>query len=76
MGTRLLEPPGVSGDGRSVLAAGGSVMLKVNTKDIVEITWSSPKGKFAGAGKEISEELGRKPHSTDLNDRHPFWCRR
>ena len=30
-------------------------MLKVNTKDIPEISWSSPKGKFGGAGKEISE---------------------
>src|SRR5882762_5289126 len=30
------------------------------------------KGKFAGAGKEISEALGRKPQSTDLNERHPF----
>ena len=47
-------------------------MRKVNTKNIVEITWSSPKGKFVGAGKEISEELGRKPQSTDLNERHPF----
>ena len=47
-------------------------MRKVNTKDIVELTWSSPKGKFVGAGKEISEELGRKPQSTDLNERHPF----
>ncbi len=47
-------------------------MLKINTKDIVEVTWSSPKGKFGGAGKEISEELGRKPQSTDLNERHPF----
>jgi uncharacterized cupin superfamily protein len=36
------------------------------------VTWSSPKGKFAGAGKEISEELGRKPQSTDLKERHPF----
>ena len=41
-------------------------MKKVNTKDIVEVTWSSPKGKFVGAGKEISEELGRQPQSTDL----------
>src|SRR5436305_9137134 len=47
-------------------------MRKVNTKDVVEFTWSSPKGKFVGAGKEISEELGRKPKSTDLNERHPF----
>ena len=47
-------------------------MRKVNTKDIAEVTWTSPKGKFGGAGKEISEELGRKPHSTDLMERHPF----
>jgi len=48
------------------------VMHKVNTTKMVEVTWSSPKGKFVGAGKEISEELGRKPESTDLNERHPF----
>ena len=47
-------------------------MRKVNTNDIVEDTWSSPKGTFAGAGKEVSEELGRQPRSTDLNERHPF----
>ena len=47
-------------------------MRKVNTNDMAEVTWSSPKGKFAGAGKEISEKLGRKPQSTDLNERHPF----
>jgi uncharacterized cupin superfamily protein len=47
-------------------------MLKVNTTKMAEFTWSSPKGKFVGAGKEISEELGRKPQSTDLNERHPF----
>ena len=47
-------------------------MRKVNTKDIAEVTWFSPKGKFGGAGKEISEELGRKPDSTDLKERHPF----
>ena len=29
-------------------------------------------GKVRGAGKEISEALGRKPQSTDLNERHPF----
>ena len=48
------------------------VMHKVNTTKMTEITWSSPKGKFSGAGKEISEALGRKPESTDLNERHPF----
>jgi uncharacterized cupin superfamily protein len=47
-------------------------MFKVNTKNIAEVTWTSPKGKFVGAGKEISEELGRNPKSTDLNERHPF----
>src|SRR6185436_15236441 len=47
-------------------------MRKVNTKDLAELTWSSPKGKFAGAGKEVSEALGRKPLSTDLRKRHPF----
>ncbi len=47
-------------------------MKKVNTKDIVEVTWSSPKGKFIGAGKEVSEALGRQPQSMDLNERHPF----
>ena len=47
-------------------------MLKVNTNRIAGFAWSSPKGKFVGAGKEISEELGRKPQSTDLNERHPF----
>ena len=47
-------------------------MRKINTKDLAESSWSSPKGKFVGAGKEISEELGRKPQSTDLKERHPF----
>jgi uncharacterized cupin superfamily protein len=47
-------------------------MRKVNTKDLPELTWSSPRGKFAGAGVEISEALGRKPQSTDLKERHPF----
>ncbi len=47
-------------------------MRKINTKDIAEETWSSPKGKFSGAGKGISEALGRDPFSTDLKTRHPF----
>ena len=47
-------------------------MHKVNANKLTEHAWSSPKGKYAGAGKEISEELGRKPRSTDLNERHPF----
>ncbi len=51
---------------------GRVVMHKINTNNIVEINWTSPKGKFVGAGQEVSEELGRKPQSTDLMERHPF----
>src|SRR5882672_10157120 len=47
-------------------------MQKVNTRDVPEESWSSPKGKFSGASKEVSEALGRKPQSTDLMERHPF----
>jgi uncharacterized cupin superfamily protein len=47
-------------------------MRKVNTNNMAEESWSSPKGKFAASGKEISEALGRKPLSTDLRERHPF----
>ncbi|MGD1089181.1 MAG: cupin domain-containing protein [Verrucomicrobiota bacterium] len=47
-------------------------MQKVNTNQLEEYSWSSPKGKFAGAGREVSEALGRKPQSTDLMERHPF----
>src|ERR1700744_4216056 len=47
-------------------------MRKVNTKEIAKFSWSSPKGKFVGAGKEISEALGRNPALTDLWERHPF----
>src|ERR1041385_4491536 len=47
-------------------------MRKVNTNQLAWESWSSPKGKFAVAGQEISEALGRKPTSTDLRERHPF----
>jgi uncharacterized cupin superfamily protein len=47
-------------------------MRKVNTNNLAELTWTSPKAKFAGAGKQVSEALGRKPLSTDLKERHPF----
>ena len=47
-------------------------MRKVNTRDVEEFSWSSPKGKFSGAGRGISEALGRDPASTDLMKRHPF----
>src|SRR5437588_13090696 len=47
-------------------------MLKINSNELAEESWASPKGKFAGASKSVSEALGRKPQSTDLNERHPF----
>src|SRR5436190_18132572 len=47
-------------------------MLKINSNPLAEEPWSSPKGKFSGASKSVSEALGRKPQSTDLNKRHPF----
>ena len=47
-------------------------MRKVNTDNMEELVWALPKGKFAGAGKQVSEALGRKPFSTDLMERHPF----
>ncbi len=47
-------------------------MRKINLQEIEEMTWTSPKGKFAGASKGLSEALGRDPASTDLMKRHPF----
>lgn len=47
-------------------------MNKVNTGALEEDAWTSPKGKFRGASREISTALGRKPLSTDLMERHPF----
>jgi len=47
-------------------------MNKINTREIPEETWKSPKGRFEGAGKQVSIALGRDPKSTDLMKRHPF----
>ena len=47
-------------------------MHKVNTRDIEEYSWSSPRGKFSAAGKGLSEALGRDPFSYNLKERHPF----
>jgi uncharacterized cupin superfamily protein len=47
-------------------------MRKINTRDIPDEPWSSPKGKFGGVSKDISIALGREPTSTDLRKRHPF----
>ena len=47
-------------------------MRKINTNELGEEPWASPKGKFTGSSRSISEALGRKPQSSDLNERHPF----
>ena len=47
-------------------------MQKVNTHKLPEDSWASPKGKYSGFDKGISQALGRKPQSTDLVERHPF----
>lgn len=47
-------------------------MKKVNTKDVPEEIWVSPKGKYASADRNISHKLGRDHLSTDLMKRHPF----
>ncbi len=49
-----------------------SPVRKVNTNTLDELTWASPKRKFFGAGKQVSEALGRDARSTDLLERHPF----
>ena len=47
-------------------------MKKIDTNELEEITWTSPSGKFGGAGKQVSEALGRNRDSTDAMERHPF----
>ena len=47
-------------------------MKKVNTHELEEYSWESPKGKFKGSGKGVSVALGRDPKSMDLMERHPF----
>lgn len=47
-------------------------MQIINTNDLSEDLWSSPKGKYGASGKQVSEALGRDPLSTDSIKRHPF----
>ena len=47
-------------------------MRKVNTNELPEDHWTSPRGKYGSSDKEVSEALGRNPLSMDLRERHPF----
>jgi uncharacterized cupin superfamily protein len=45
---------------------------KINTNDVHEEEYWSPKRTMGGYGRELSVALGRNPSSTDLLERHPF----
>ncbi|CAN5592772.1 hypothetical protein BH18VER2_BH18VER2_05360 [soil metagenome] len=47
-------------------------MKEVNRNELKEYAWTSPKGKFGGSGKELSEALGWDPNSPEARNRHPF----
>jgi uncharacterized cupin superfamily protein len=47
-------------------------MKKINSNELKEYPWTSPKGKFVGAGRELSEALGWNPESANAKERHPF----
>jgi uncharacterized cupin superfamily protein len=47
-------------------------MRKINTNSLTEESWSSPKGKFAGAGKEILIALEQEETPANFKERCPF----
>lgn len=47
-------------------------MKKVNLNDVPFEEWSSPGGKFHGAGRQISAALGAKTNATIGEGGHPF----
>src|ERR1700685_542235 len=66
---RSVTGPGTVFDAIFLLVAR---MRIVNSDQLEWSAQSSPSGKFARAGKKLSEALGRDRRSTDLNLRHPF----
>lgn len=44
----------------------------VNSNNLAEQEWTSPKGKFGSADAELSIALGLDLTSPDVNRRHPF----
>jgi uncharacterized cupin superfamily protein len=69
---RRAKPPRDLTISRFNLAPKLRAMLIINTNELAAVSWTSPKGKYCGSGKEVSEALGRNPRSTDLLERHPF----
>jgi len=47
-------------------------MKKVNTSEVEEREFESPKGVYAMHDINLSHALGREADSTDLNEQHPF----
>jgi uncharacterized cupin superfamily protein len=47
-------------------------MKKINSNELPEESWTSPKGTFAMGDRNLSIALGREDRSTDLMKRHPF----
>lgn len=47
-------------------------MKKINTRDVPEESWSTPKGRYGLSDRNLSLALGRDEASTDLMKRHPF----
>lgn len=47
-------------------------MKKINSNELEEYSWASPRGRFAGAGKDLSEALGWDPVGAEARARHPF----
>ena len=47
-------------------------MKKVNTSEVEEQEFESPKGVYAMRDINLSHALGREADSTDINRRHPF----
>jgi uncharacterized cupin superfamily protein len=47
-------------------------MKKINSNDIPEEDFTSPKGRFRSLSRGVSEALGRQPQSMNLDERHPF----
>ena len=44
-------------------------MRKINSNGIEEYSWTSPKGTFAAASRELSEALGWDPQSAEAKSR-------
>lgn len=47
-------------------------MKRIHLDDVPWLAWSSPSGKFAGEGRQISEALGAVPNATLAQGGHPF----